>query len=94
MIKDKKTDRGNRLKKWIITLTLFLLSIIVFINIDGTILEPRLNQMGNFMKDIVEPKLSWFTLYHNVFLKFITILFALHIIFMAIEDIVNLFKNR
>ena len=94
MATDKKADRGNRLKKWLITLSLFLLSIIVFINIDGTILEPRLNQMGNFMKNVVGEKLEWFTLYHNPFLKFVTILFALHIILMAIEDIVVFFKNR
>ncbi len=91
---DKKIDRGNGLKKWVITLSLFFSSIVVFINIDGTILEPRLNQMGNFMKNVVGDKLEWFTLYHNPFLKFVTILFALHIIVMGIEDIVVFLKNR
>lgn len=94
MTKDKKIDSGNGFKKWFITLSLFLSGVVVFMIIDGTILEPRLNQMGNFMKNVVGPKLSWFTLYHNVFLKFITILFALHIIVMAIEDIIIFLKNR
>lgn len=92
-VKEEKIRSGNSFKKWCITLSIFLSGVVVFIIIDGTILEPKLNQMGNFMKNVVEEKLEWFTLYQNPFLKFVTILFALHIIVMAIEDIVVFLKN-
>lgn len=83
-----KTGRANRLKKWIITLGVFFISQLVFIAIDGTFLEPNLNNIGNFASKLVENMLSWFTLYDNPFFKFITMIGVLHIIFTAIKDVI------
>lgn len=91
---DKKRNNGNILKKWLISLALFVSGVIVFKLIDGTILEPKLNKMGHFMIHVIGDKLAWFTLYHNPFLKFVTILFALSIIVMIIKDIIVLFIRR
>src|SRR5699024_12093657 len=77
--------------KWLIAIGVFISLVVVFKLIDGTILEPRLNNIGHFMMRIVGGKLDWFTLYHSPFLKFVTILFALIIIVMVIKDIVVLF---
>jgi hypothetical protein len=91
MIKD---NRNNGSKRWFITLSLFFSSVVVFIIIDGTILEPRLNRMGKFMENVVGEKLEWFTLYHSLYLKSITIIFTLYIIIKALEDIIVFLKKR
>ena len=94
MPNDQIVTSGKIMTKWLIAIGVFISLVVVFKIIDGTILEPRLNNIGHFMMRIVGEKLDWFTFYHSPFLKFVTILFALIIIVMVIKDIIVLRIRR
>lgn len=94
MSKNNKNEKKIIVKRWFITLSLFFSGQFVFLLIDGTFLEPKLNKMGNFMKDVCGEKLEWFTIYHNPFLKFVTLLFIIHMIYMLIKDIIISLRSR
>ncbi|WP_051189157.1 YfzA family protein [Halalkalibacillus halophilus] len=76
-------------KKWLYTISIFILLQFIFILIDGTFLEPSPNRIGNFASRIVETKLfsEWLTLYENPIFKIITVLGVLHIIFTGMKDL-------
>lgn len=80
MSKRHKKEIIDPIRRWFITLGAFILAQLLFIWIDGTILEPRLNKAGDFLVDIVGDKLDWMTIYHSTFLKILTLLFVIYII--------------
>ncbi len=75
-------------KRWLITISIFFVAQWVFFLIDGTILEPQLNDMGERMVRFAGPKLEWFTLYEAVFLKIITMIFLLYIAVTLVTDLI------
>src|SRR5690625_7314648 len=81
-------------KRWLITIGSFFVMQVVFILINGTILEPRLNDMGHRMTQFAGPKLEWFTLYEAVFLKVLTMTFILYIVATAVTDVVNFWRRQ
>lgn len=82
------------IKRWLITLGSFFVMQFVFILIDGTMLEPRLNDIGHRIIPFVGPKVEWFTLYEAVFLKLLTMIFVLYIVVTAVTAVVNFWRRK
>lgn len=81
-------------KRWLITISIFFVAQCAFLLIDGTILEPRLNDIGEGMVRFAGPKLEWFTLYEAVFLKIITMLFLLYIAVTLVTDLIYFWRRK
>lgn len=88
MDKEKQSRTGKLLRKWVITISGFVVMMIVFVLIDGTFLEPNNNIVGDFATRIVDSEffVSYLTFFENPFFNIITVLAILHIIFHGIKD--------
>lgn len=91
-----KFSQMKLMKKWMLILGIFFAAQVVFIAIDGTFLEPKLNNLGDFASNIAGHIFlkEWFTIYENPIHKLITILAILQIAYLAIKDIVNFARPR
>ena len=83
-------------KKWLAIIGGFVAAQMLFIAIDGTFLDPRLNNIGNFASRIMNNSFftEWFTLYENPIYKIITTLAILQIIYISVNDIVSFRRVR
>jgi|GEM_PF-375645 len=86
---EKKIKQHGLLKIWLIRIGGFFALQLFFITIDGTFLDPKLNDIGNFAKSVFETKpfKEWLTLYDNPVFKAMTILYILNLIFQAGKDL-------
>lgn len=50
----QKKRRTNARKSWLLTLSVFVIMLVVFYLIDGTALEPRLNDSNNIAGRMVD----------------------------------------
>lgn len=78
------------MRRWFITLGSFVIGQLLFVLIDGTILEPRLNKAGDFMVGVVGDRLDWITIYHSTFLKILTLLFVIYMMCILVKDLIHL----
>ncbi|WDU77600.1 YfzA family protein [Lysinibacillus sp. G01H] len=92
MVGTEKAHESNLLKRWIITICIFLIVQLIFITVDGTALEPNMNDSNNLVarmgRWILDSRLftEWITPYSFPFFNmFITI----HVIAILIADFFN-----
>lgn len=90
---DKK-ELPQLYKKWLGMVSALVISQILFIWIDGTILEPKVNRLGKAFVNSIEGRLEWFTLYDSPFLKFVTCMYGIYMLFVCIKDFMIPFIRR
>ncbi|MGE7090696.1 YfzA family protein [Lysinibacillus sp. NPDC048646] len=95
MIGKEKTHNINLAKRWIITLGIFLIVQLIFIAIDGTFLEPNMNdsdklfaRMGRW---ILDSKLftEWITPYSFPFFNMFMTIHVIAILIAAVLHIIS-----
>ena len=90
-----KTQNLNLTKRWIIIVGIFLLVQFTFILIDGTFLEPNINDSGNLISRIarwiLDSKLftEWITPYSYPFLNLFTTIHVIAILIPAVKDFIS-----
>lgn len=88
-----KKGRPNRIRWWITALIVFFIVQLIFFTIDGTLLEPNLNDsddiVGKYADWILESRLfnEWITLYSFPWFNLATILFVIFLLANAVSDI-------
>ena len=85
----RKKDRPSRIRSWIITLGVFFIVQLVFIIVDGTSLEPNINDSGNIAGRVLESGLftKWITPYDFPFFNMATMVFVIAIFAKAVTAI-------
>ncbi len=83
------------MKKWLLMIGIFFIVQWLFIMLDGTILAPNVNKLGDFASRLLETDLlkGIFTMYHNPFFKIMTITGLVSMILMVISDLIVFFKQ-
>ncbi len=83
------------MKKWLLMIGIFFIGQWLFIMLDGTILAPNVNKLGDFASRLLEANLfkGRFTMYHNPFFKIMTITGLVSMILMVISDLFVLVKR-
>ncbi|WP_340028588.1 YfzA family protein [Paenibacillus sp. FSL H7-0940] len=84
----------NRTKRWIITIGIFILVQLIFIAIDGTFLEPRLNDSGLFAeikREVLESRLltEWVAPYSFPLFNLFLIIFVVAMLIQAVGDMIS-----
>ncbi|MCZ0703844.1 hypothetical protein J2T56_002065 [Natronobacillus azotifigens] len=93
MENEEKSSRSSPVKRWLILIGLFLLVQLIFFGIDGTMLEPNINDSGRLFARIgrwvLESKLftEWITLYGYPFFNMLMTIHIIALLFQAINDI-------
>lgn len=100
MLGVKRTQSINLRKRWLITLGLFLIIQLLLIAIDGTVLEPNLNDSGNVISRIgtyiLEARLftEWITPYSFPFFNLVVTIQVIAILIQALQDMINLRMSK
>lgn len=96
----EKTHSVNLRKRWLITVGLFLIIQLLLIAIDGTFLEPNLNDSGNMISRIgtyiLEARLftEWITPYSFPLFNLLVTLQIIAILIQALQDMINLRMSK
>ena len=91
----EKTLNSNISKRWIITIGIFLIVQVIFIAVDGTILEPNINDsdklFARIARGILDSKLftEWITPYSFPFFNMFTTIYVIALLIQAIHDIIS-----
>ena len=91
----EKTLHINRPKHWMITIGIFLTVQLIFIAVDGTFLEPNINDSGNLFarigRWILDSKLftEWITPYSYPFFNMCMTIHVIAILIQAVQGIVS-----
>lgn len=99
MVKQKKA-RPNRRKWWLIAISTFVIVQFIFFMIDGTSLEPRLNDLDNMIGRaadwLLESKIfnEWITPYSFPWFNLAMTLFVIVLLINAIIDIFTIKKQN
>jgi len=99
---ERKKHRTNLRKSWLLTLSVFVILLIVFYLIDGTALEPRLNDSNNIagrMVDWLNGSIifnEWITFFTFPWFNLVTFVFILALLLKAITDLISVvtYKNK
>ncbi len=100
MLTTAKPNRTNRAKYWIVTLSLLLIVHLIFVAVDGTFLEPNINDSGNLIarmgRWILESRLftEWITPYSFPFFNMFMTIQMTAILFQAIKEIKLCFQKN
>ncbi|UNK17911.1 YfzA family protein [Paenibacillus sp. N3/727] len=96
MTDKRKKDHPNRIRSWVITLGVFLIVQLIFIAVDGTSLEPNINDSGNLWGRILQSELftEWITPYSFPFFNLCTVVCVIAILAKAVTDIFSSIKNK
>ena len=100
MLDMRKTHSVNLRKRWLITVGLFLIIKLLLIAIDGTFLEPNLNDSGNMISRIgtyiLEARLftEWITPYSFPLFNLLVMLQIIAISIQALQDMINLRMSK
>ncbi|MDI6535053.1 YfzA family protein (plasmid) [Bacillus mycoides] len=92
----KKTHNINLARRWIITVGIFLIVQFIFIAVDGTSLEPKMNDSGDLIPRIgswvLELKLfnEWITPYSYPFFNMLMTIHVIAILILAVHDIISI----
>lgn len=90
-----KTQNSNLAKRWIIIIGIFLIVQLIFILIDGTFLEPKINDSSNLILSIarwiLDSKLftEWISLYSFPFFNLFMTIHIIAILIPAVKDITS-----
>lgn len=90
-----KTQNTNLAKRWIIIIGIFLIVQLIFFLIDGTFLEPNINDSGNLLSRIARWILNsklfteWITPYSFPFFNLFTTIHVIAILIPAVKDIIS-----
>lgn len=85
----------NRAKRWMITIGIFIIVQLIFIAIDGTLLEPNINDSDNAFARIVRGMLEsrllteWIAPYSFPFFNLFLIIFVVAILIQAVRDMIS-----
>ncbi|KGR87273.1 MULTISPECIES: YfzA family protein [Lysinibacillus] len=95
MIGTEKTHDSNLLKRWIITIGIFLIVQLIFIMVDGTVLEPNINDSNDLFarmgRWILDSRLftEWITPYSFPFFNMFITIHIIAILIAALGDIIS-----
>ncbi|UJL46306.1 hypothetical protein KFZ58_18465 [Virgibacillus sp. NKC19-16] len=90
----------NPAKRWSITIGIFIIVQLIFIAIDGTFLEPNINDSDNFVaslgRSILGSKLftEWISPYSYPLFNLWMTLHVIAILGQAVQDIFSKYKQR
>ncbi|MFD1363455.1 YfzA family protein [Lentibacillus salinarum] len=99
----EKTHHINLAKHWMITIGIFLIVQLLFIAVDGTFLEPNINDSDHLFarigRSILDAKLftEWITPYSYPFFNMAMTIHAIAILIQAVQDMMSSMffgKNR
>lgn len=91
----EKTHNSNLAKRWMKTIGIFLIVQLICIAIDGTFLEPKINDSGNLFarlgRWILDSKLftEWITPYSYPFFNLCMTIHVIAIMIQAVQDIIS-----
>lgn len=94
MSRTEEAPQVNQVRQWIITIGIFIIIQLVFVAIDGTSLEPNINDSNNLLfrivRGILDSKLftEWITPYSYPFFNFCITVHVIAIVIQAIADII------
>lgn len=101
MMSIEKTHNINPVKRWIITIGIFLIVQFIFIAVDGTFLQPNINDSENLFariaRGILDSKLftEWIAPYSFPFFNMIMTIHVIAILIQAVHDIFSsLFSKK
>src|SRR5690625_5178872 len=100
MTKRPKKGSPNRLRSWLINLGAFLIVLLIFFIIDGTSLEPNLNDSNNIAGRaadwLSESRLfnEWISPFSFPFFNLATTLFVIALFGKAVTDIYSIKENK
>ncbi|MYL56288.1 hypothetical protein GLW20_02075 [Virgibacillus halodenitrificans] len=92
----QKKSPSNRIRSWIITLGLFFSMLLIFFAIDGTFLEPKLNDSNNIAGKaadwLVESRLfnEWISPFSFPWFNLVTTLFVIVLLAKAVKGIFSI----
>lgn len=95
MIGTEKADESNLLKRWIITIGIFLIVQLIFSAVDGTALEPNMNDSNNLVarmeRWILDSRLftEWITPYSFPFFNMFITIHVIAILIAALGNIIS-----
>lgn len=90
-----KTQNANLEKRWVIIVGIFLIVQVIFTLIDGTFLEPNINDSGNLIpriaRWILDLKLftEWITPYSYPFFNLFTTIHVIAILIPTVKDFIS-----
>jgi len=91
----EKTLHINRAKRWMITIGVFLIVQMIFTAVDGTFLEPNINDSGNLVartgRWILDSRIftEWITPYTSPFFNMCMTIHVIAILIQAVQDIIS-----
>ncbi|MFL0365741.1 YfzA family protein [Pseudobacillus sp. 179-B 2D1 NHS] len=91
----EKTLPMNRARRWMITIGLFLMVQLLFVAIDGTFLEPNINDSGHLFARIARGILGsrlfteWITPYSFPFFNMFMTIHVIAIMIQAVQDLIS-----
>ena len=91
----EKTHNINLAKRWVIIIGIFLIVQLIFIAVDGTFLEPNINDSDNLFarvgRWILDSKLftEWITPYSYPFFNLCMTIHVIAILIQAVHDIIS-----
>lgn len=94
MTSDQKKSRPNKIRSWITTLSIFFIVLLIFVAVDGTSLEPNLNDSDNIAGRaadwLLESRIfnEWITPFSFPWFNLATTLFVFCLLAKAVTDIV------
>src|SRR5699024_9462324 len=96
----QKKRRTNVRRSWLLTLSVFVIMLVVFYLIDGTTLEPRLNDSNNIAGRMVDWLNGstifneWITFFTFPWFNLVTFVFILALLLKAITDLISLITYK
>lgn len=100
MIKKTRKKHPNRLRSWLINLVTFSIVLLIFFIIDGTALEPKLNDSNNIAARAADWLLGsrmfneWISPFSFSLFNLATTLFMIALFAKAITDLYFIKKNK
>lgn len=91
----EKIQQNNRVKRWMITVGIFLIVQLIFITIDGTFLEPNINDSDNLFARTgrwvldSKPFTEWITPYSFPFFNMFMTIHVIAMLMQAVQDIIS-----
>lgn len=96
----EKPHHINMAKRWMIIIGIFLIFQLIFIAVDGTFLEPNINDSGNLFAGIARGTLNsklfteWIAPYSFSFFNMFITIHVIAILIQAVQDIVSSVSSK
>ena len=95
MLGTEKVRKFHLGKRWMMTVVIFFIVQVIFIAIDGTLLEPNINDSGNLFGRIARWMLGlklftdWIAPYTFPFFNMVTTVYVIAMLIQAVHDIIE-----